>query len=495
MTQFFKGKELPLSKKVFDQLANWVDRQRTRMATLNSEPDEDAGEAQTARSQASKHINPYAIRSCLEAIWFAYGHVTSPQMPSAALYRHIWQKEMTPLGVTVPKIMFTVFNGGKAMGSKVKFARFYVIMNLRVQDVGIDANIVYYKVAAAIKKAITSHKLGENGFKANVSGSYFNALDTVNDSFKLIEEAINSTGVNTNDRKVLTIGINADSQSSYIEEHNRYDIEGPKNLYDQTQLADYFVKMAQDHPLLAYIEDPFAEGDVVGYQKILRRFKDTQVKVAVKNWFGSDLDSIQEFTQMIQLDDEEEKEEEAIDEEEQKRLEQEEEEKRQKEEEEAAAAAADSKNAKGGKAAAEKKKGGQAEEVVDPELPDENDPNAQKFLPDLIHFDRAKHQSTEPFTNLVQYQMYLKDEEKFGLIYDDCTYDSKQGEIVDYAIANSLSYLNLKGLGKPERSSKVDRLQEILEELRNIQANSQLLAPSDSRQGTGVDSQKNLEEQ
>ena len=33
MTQFFKGKELPLSKKVFDQLANWVDRQRTRLAS------------------------------------------------------------------------------------------------------------------------------------------------------------------------------------------------------------------------------------------------------------------------------------------------------------------------------------------------------------------------------------------------------------------------------------------------------------------------------
>jgi len=30
-------------------------------------------------------------------------------------------------------------------------------------------------------------------------------------------------------------------------------------------LADYFVKMAQDHPLLSYIEDPFADGDVLGY--------------------------------------------------------------------------------------------------------------------------------------------------------------------------------------------------------------------------------------
>ena len=130
------------------------------------------------------------------------------------------------------------------MNSKVKFAKFYVIMNLKVQDVSIDANLMYYKLSAAIKKAISSHKLGEAGFKANVSGSYFNALDSVNDSFKFIEDAIASTGINTNERKYLTIGINADSTSSFIEEQNRYDIEGPKNLFDQTMLADYFVKMA-----------------------------------------------------------------------------------------------------------------------------------------------------------------------------------------------------------------------------------------------------------
>ena len=110
----------------------------------------------------------------------------------------------------VPKLMFTVLNGGKASGSKVKFSRFYIIMNLKVQDVAVDANLIYYKISAAIKKAITSHKLGEAGFKANVSGSYYNALDTINDSFKLLEDAINSTGVNTQERKYLTIGINAD---------------------------------------------------------------------------------------------------------------------------------------------------------------------------------------------------------------------------------------------------------------------------------------------
>ena len=75
----------------------------------------------------------------------------------------------------------------------------------------------------------------------------------------------------------------------------------------------------------------------------------------------------------------------------------------------------------------------------------------------MIHFDKAKHQSTEPFDNIVKYQFYLKKEEQFGLIFDDATYDSKQGEIVDFAFANGLHYLNLKGIGKSERACKVDR--------------------------------------
>ena len=86
--------------------------------------------------------------------------------------------------------MFTVLNGGKASGSKVRFSKFYLIMDMRVSD-QVDALEVYYKISASIKKAITSHKLGEAGFKSNSSGQYFNALDNINDSFKLLEDAIN----------------------------------------------------------------------------------------------------------------------------------------------------------------------------------------------------------------------------------------------------------------------------------------------------------------
>jgi len=38
LTQFFAGKELPLAKKIFDQLANWVERQKNKIATQHPVP-------------------------------------------------------------------------------------------------------------------------------------------------------------------------------------------------------------------------------------------------------------------------------------------------------------------------------------------------------------------------------------------------------------------------------------------------------------------------
>jgi len=133
---------------------------------------------------------------------------------------------------------------------------------------------VYLKIQAQIKKQISSHKLGENGFKPGADGSYYNALENINDSFKFMEDAIAAVQVNTDQKKYLKYGINTDMDSYFIREQNKYDVEGPKNLFDQDMLTEYYVKLATDHPLIEYIEDPMADGDIVGYQKIIKRFKE-----------------------------------------------------------------------------------------------------------------------------------------------------------------------------------------------------------------------------
>jgi enolase len=113
--------------------------------------------------------------------------------------------------------MFTLFNGGKALGSKVKFAKFYLIMNYSMEDLaeGKDILQIYYKVAAAIKKSLSSHKLGENGFKPNASGSWFNAHENHNETFKLIEDAITQSGANATNQ-ILSIGISVDPDQFFL---------------------------------------------------------------------------------------------------------------------------------------------------------------------------------------------------------------------------------------------------------------------------------------
>lgn len=64
-------------------------------------------------------------------------------------------------------------------------------------------------------------------------------------------------------------------------------------------LTEYLFKMTTDHPLLTYIEDPFAIGDLAGYKRITAKFKESKVMIGVKGWFGSDLTEMQKNTQVI----------------------------------------------------------------------------------------------------------------------------------------------------------------------------------------------------
>ena len=95
-------------------------------------------------------------------------------------------------------------------------------------------------------------------------------------------------------KKYLKIGFNPDMDSYFIREQGKYDVDGPKTLYDADMVTEYFVKMCNEHPLVEYLEDPLAENDVIGYQKIIKRFREgmPKVKVGIKNWFKSNIDTI-----------------------------------------------------------------------------------------------------------------------------------------------------------------------------------------------------------
>lgn len=108
--------------------------------------------------------------------------------------------------------MLTILNGGKELGSKVKFTKFYLIFDIKPQETDLfDIHEVYLKLCAAIEKTVSATKGGIAAFKRGPDGALYNAYDNINECFKLLEEAIASTGVNTDDRKYLKIGVNTDA--------------------------------------------------------------------------------------------------------------------------------------------------------------------------------------------------------------------------------------------------------------------------------------------
>ena len=73
-----------------------------------------------------------------------------------------------------------------------------------------------------------------------------------------MEDAIAAVGINTEETKYLKIGINADAHNWFVEEESKYDWDGPKNLMESEKVIDFYLKICTDHPLLEFIEDPFA---------------------------------------------------------------------------------------------------------------------------------------------------------------------------------------------------------------------------------------------
>ena len=94
------------------------------------------------------------------------------------------------------------------------------------------------------------------------------------------------------------------------------------------------------------------------------------------------------------------------------------------------------------------------------------------MTPSCVHLSRNSifEKKTPEFTyeNIYEIKAYIKTldlDEKFTLVIEDAEYENCLAGVVDLAFCASVEYLNIQGIGQPERSAKVDRYQAILEEL------------------------------
>jgi hypothetical protein len=48
---------------------------------------------------------------------------------------NIPSENLAMIGQTLPKLMLTILNGGKEVGSKVKFSKFYLLIEINIGDI------------------------------------------------------------------------------------------------------------------------------------------------------------------------------------------------------------------------------------------------------------------------------------------------------------------------------------------------------------------------
>jgi enolase len=71
--------------------------------------------------------------------------------------------------------------------------------------------------------------------------------------------------------KPFRIGMNCDADKQFNndpKDPNKYEIEGLKTQSTGVQVAEYLMKMVEEHPLITYIEDPMAECDADSARKL-----------------------------------------------------------------------------------------------------------------------------------------------------------------------------------------------------------------------------------
>uniref|UniRef100_A0A7S3KXI6 phosphopyruvate hydratase n=1 Tax=Euplotes crassus TaxID=5936 RepID=A0A7S3KXI6_EUPCR len=346
----------------------------------------------------------------------------------------------TKLMVTVLEVPRAGGAGGKVPAGKMKFSSLYLILT---PAPGVKLLQTFVKIQKAIHANINATKVGLNGYKLQGNGAYFNASDNITECLKLLEDAINSSGCNSDEHTVATIGFNSEPEAYYNSEQNKYDIEGPKNLFDAGMFVDWYIKLLNDHPLVSYLEDPFAEKE--GYQLLPQKLQeaglDQRVKFGLRNFHKGNLETLKIHTEFIEKEEEDE----AEGEEEKKE---------------------EAPEGEGEQPAEEEKKEtpeGEGEGDKEPE-----DPNKDKFYANILHVDRTHYKLFSDFLDFQSYGNTQKGERKQRVIIQDNFYESSNSDIIDLALGLNAAYVNIKGINNSTKLAKVLRYNTVSSRLLKL---------------------------
>ena len=156
----------------------------------------------------------------------------------------------------IPQPVFNIVNGGKHSDNNLDIQEFMLIpVNFKTfHDKLRVASEIFHNLKNILhKKGYTTSVGDEGGFSPD--------LKTNEEVFKLIVEAINISGYNTDDVK---IGMDSASSSFYKNDFYEIKINGIKKQINSIELIDWYKKLVNKYPIIL-IEDGHDENDWNGF--------------------------------------------------------------------------------------------------------------------------------------------------------------------------------------------------------------------------------------
>ena len=108
--------------------------------------------------------------------------------------------------------MINCLQGGKAIGSKCKAFKYYLVAN-KVTDPGLLQTVLQ-----TVRKSIVSGKGGEAALKYSPDCTFICPADTILDNLKIVEDAIVSNG----GKESLGIGISWQADTLFAADTKKY---------------------------------------------------------------------------------------------------------------------------------------------------------------------------------------------------------------------------------------------------------------------------------
>ncbi len=173
---------------------------------------------------------------------------------SCGLYKMLGEKKL-------PAPMMNVLNGGRHAGNGIAIQEFMIFpLHFSSFSKALRAGSEIYRALAAI----IAKKYGKGATSLGDEGGFAPPCQSSGEALSLLESAIGECGYS----KKVKLAIDAAASSFYDGKSGKYSIDG-KSL-SAGELSDYYVKLAQDYPVMS-LEDPFEEESFGEFSALRKR--------------------------------------------------------------------------------------------------------------------------------------------------------------------------------------------------------------------------------